>query len=174
MQQAQNEASRYCPKWYSKPCGVSFGFGGKMLSFGKKSTGSTSWCHSLLVPNEPEVVPAADAFEGWMNEKRYKDYCTDKMRSSGDDEKGLMWQVLASQFYPDGKRQLAGLLGFDESKILNKAEQFLGSKPGSSLAGPPPDQPPPVAAASPPPVETAPLDLDAANDFFDMQGQQNE
>merc|ERR1719183_1229424 len=82
MQQAQSDTVRYCPKWYSKPCGVSFGFGGKMLSFGKKSTGTSSWCHSLLVPNEPEVVPAADAFEGWMNDSKLKEYCNSKINKS--------------------------------------------------------------------------------------------
>merc|ERR1719326_1443813 len=82
---------------------------------------------------------------------------------------------MASQFEPDGKRQLAGLLGFDENKILSKAEQFLGAKPGSTLQGPPPEQQAPAAAA---PAAAAPqqpmLDADAATDFFQMLGEQNE
>eukprot|EP00971_Amphidinium_carterae_P066757 1321947-Amphidinium_carterae.1 len=35
MQQQQSTGVKFCPKWYSKPSGVSFGFGGKMLAFGK-------------------------------------------------------------------------------------------------------------------------------------------
>jgi len=73
--QTQQGGSKYCPSWYTRPCGVSFGFGGKMLSFGAKKAAAsvaangqaippTSFCHSLVVPNEPEVVDTADQFEG--------------------------------------------------------------------------------------------------------------
>lgn len=173
MQQTQSE-SRYCPKWYSKPSGVSFGFGGKMLSFGKKSTGTTSWCHSLLVPNEPEVVPAADAFESWMNEQKLRDYCVDKQKKSEGHHEELMWQVMAQQFESDSKTKLPALLGFDGDKILQKAEQFLGSKPGTTLAGPPAEQEvaaPATPAAAPP----APLiDANEAVDFFNQLTIDNE
>lgn len=176
MQQSQGEQSKYCPKWYSKPCGVAFGFGGKMLSFGKKSTGTTSWCHSLLVPNEPEVVPAADAFETWMNEQKLKDYCDARLAKSSDTHEKLMWQVMAAQFDAEaGKANLPQLLGFDGEKILQKAEQFLGAKPGSTLAGPPAEDsqtPAPQVSAAPPPAPL--IDADQAVDFFNQLTIDNE
>eukprot|EP00435_Cladocopium_sp_Y103_P060638 s572_g22.t1 len=36
VQQQQN-AGKYCPRWYRKRCGAGFGFGGKLLSFGAKA-----------------------------------------------------------------------------------------------------------------------------------------
>jgi hypothetical protein len=137
-----------------------------MVSFGKKGQGAASWSHSLLVPNEPEVVPAADAFEGWMNDRKLKDYCASKVDKSSGHHEELMWQVMAGQFDPEeGKRQLSNLLGFQSDKILQKAEQYLGTKPGMTLAGPKPDQPVAQVAA---PVAAAPVPLIDANDAVDF------
>jgi len=72
VQQQQSSGTRYCPKWYRRPCGSSFGFGGKMVSFGAKKVPAgqeakdASFAHSLVVPNEPEIVNEADAFEQWI------------------------------------------------------------------------------------------------------------
>jgi protein transport protein SEC31 len=167
MMQSQVQTMKYCPKWCSKPSGVSFGFGGKMLSFGKKKEGAGSWCHSLLVPNEPEIVPAADNFESWIAEKKLKDYCVDKVRRSSGQHEELMWQVMSTHFAAEGRTSLPKLLGFDSDQILQKAEQFLGSKPGSILAEKPAEtqqqEKSPVANQ---PAPAPMIDIGDATDFF--------
>merc|ERR1711976_429986 len=141
MQGSQNAANKYCPAWYKKPCGVAFGFGGKMLSFGKKkadaATGvdtasNSSFLHSLVVPNEPEVVPSADAFEQWIAERKLRDYCLDKTRRCVDNEHdALMWELMGTQFEDEGtgRLKLPALLGFDQDQIVQQAEKFLGKRP---------------------------------------------
>jgi len=42
VQQQQNAGVKYCPKWYRKPCGASFGFGGKLLTFGAKKVAAAT------------------------------------------------------------------------------------------------------------------------------------
>merc|ERR1740138_365599 len=103
-----------------------------------------------------------------------KDYCVDRMRKSGNNHDELMWQVMTAQFEPDGKRQLPSLLGFDGDKILQKAEQFLGSKPGTTLAGPPPEQQAAPVAAAPPPPQQPMIDANDAVDFFNQLTIDNE
>lgn len=183
MQQQQVASSKYVPNWYKKPCGVSFGFGGKMVSFGKKASTATpppnaSWCHSLVVPNEPEVVPAADAFESWIAEGKLRQYCLDKVQQcDGQQHESLMWKVMGAQFEPQGgaRASVASLLGFNEDEILRKAEAFLGQKPGTTLgsrpAEPEPQQP---VAAAPQPSPMPNMSLGDMESFFNNLAEENE
>merc|ERR1719362_1441648 len=131
-QQQQSAGVKYCPRWYKKPCGVSFGFGGKMLAFGAKKSASaptndTPFCHSLLVPNEPEIVPAADVFESWIEQRQLHAYCNDKTAKTGHNAvEKLMWQVMGSQFEDAGRQKVPALLGFDHDQIVQQAERYLG------------------------------------------------
>jgi len=146
VQQNQQAGVKYCPRWYRKPCGVTFGFGGKMLAFGAKvaataaanepaKPSTTSFCHSLIVPNEPEIVPTADAFEQWIAERKLREYCHDKTRLCGGtaSHEGLMWELMSSLFEDNGRQRIPALLGFDQDRIMAEAERYLGQKPGSTL-----------------------------------------
>lgn len=180
VQQQQNAGTKYCPRWYRKPCGVSFGFGGKMLAYGVKTATATptdnnksalsSFCHSLVVPNEPEVVPSADSFEQWIAQRKLRDYCHDKTRRCGGtaSHEGLMWELMGSQFEDGGRQRVPALLGFDQDRILQEAERFLGKKPGLTLMGPPQGQEDPQHVATPQAAPAmAELDLNQAESFFE-------
>jgi len=152
MQQTQTKGMSYCPKWYDRPCGMSFGFGGKMLAFGKKAQAAVSagapaapaapasWCHALVVPNEPELVPAADQFEHWIAERKLREYCAAKVdqqkRQGVASHDILMWDLMSLAFEPDGREKVPQRLGFDGAQIAAEAEKFLGQKPGTMLMGP--------------------------------------
>lgn len=184
VQQQQIESVKYVPNWYKRPCGVSFGFGGKMLSFGKKASSATppppdaSWCHSLIVPNEPEVVPAADAFESWIAEGKLRQYCLDKVtQCEGTQHESLMWKVMGAQFEQQGARaSVSSLLGFNEDEILRKAEAFLGQKPGTTLGShpPEPEQQQPAVAAAPQPAAMPAMSLGDMENFFTALADENE
>jgi len=168
VQQQQN-AGKYCPRWYRKSCGSSFGFGGKLLSFGAKAAEAakvptSSFCHSLVVPSEPEIVPTADLFEHWIAERRLREYCHDKARRCGGvaSHEGLMWELMGTQFEEDGRSKVPTLLGFDQDHILQEAERFLGSKPGNLTLSH--EDETPVAA---PPSLGPELDRKQAESFFE-------
>jgi protein transport protein SEC31 len=180
MQTQQNPAVKYCPKWYGKQGGVSFGFGAKMLSFGAKKVApvegqaqpaksTASWCHSLVVPNEPEIVPTADLFERWIAERKLREFCNDRTQRCGGpaQHEGLMWELMGTQFDGDsGRNRVPALLGFDSATIEQEAERFLGKRPGTTLMAPPEQAEPaaPAAQAAPPPMPA--FDLSQAEDFF--------
>jgi protein transport protein SEC31 len=181
-QTQQNTAVKYCPKWYGKPGGVSFGFGAKMFSFGEKRvapvegqpaavspTSIASWCHSLIVPNEPEIVPTADLFERWIADRKLRDFCQDRTQRFGGpaQHEGLMWELMGTRFDGDaGRQRVPTLLGFDSATIEQEAEWYLGKKPGTTLMAPVEGHtaPAPVAQAAPPPIPS--FDLSQAEDFF--------
>lgn len=166
--QQQNANVRYCPKWHTRPCGASLGFGGAVLSFGRKSSSEAkhqSFCHSLLMPSEPEVTPEADSFEQWFAEKKFQSYCMEKTQKSGSGSpESLMWEMMALQFQGDGRQNVPSLLGFEKDKVLQKAEAYLGQKPGSMLADKPSEHQPHVATAAPPPQPV--LDEISAEQLF--------
>lgn len=180
VQTQQSAGNKYCPKWYGKPSGLSFGFGAKMLAFGsKKPSGDVadkpappknSWCHSIVVPNEPEIVPAADSFEKWIANRSLQEFCQERMHRSGGagEHEGLMWQLVGAQFdKATGRKQVPMILGFSEEQIMKEAEHFLGKPPGTTLMGPKPDEPQPAqeARGSNSPAFTA-LDPNLASGFF--------
>lgn len=184
VQQQQHAGVKYCPRWYKKPCGVSFGFGGKMLSFGLKKAATPagdaarvamgSWCHSLVVPNEPEIIPTADLFEQWIAEQRLREYCHDKTTRSGGttSHEGLMWELMGCQFEDGGRQRVPSLLGFDNDRILQEAERFLGKRPGTTLMEPAPEpasqaQDQSIGNGPPPSVLGPELDLTQAESFFE-------
>jgi protein transport protein SEC31 len=152
MQQAQSKEVKYCPRWYKKPCGGSFGFGGKVMAFGAKPKAAegeqprppSSWCQALVVPNDPELVPAADSYERWIAERKLREYCQERVnqtKQSADTHDGLMWNLMALQFEAEGRQSLPAMLGFDSKHILEEAERYLGHKPGSTLTEAPPKTP---------------------------------
>lgn len=177
VQTQQSVGNKYCPKWYSKPCGLSFGFGAKMLAFGtkkavdEKSPAKASWCHSLVVPNEPEIVPAADAFERWIADRQFQQFCHERTQQCGGagEHEGLMWQLVGAQFdQSTGRKAVPKILGFSEEQIMKEAEQFLGKPPGTTLMGPKPEEQTPAQSqqkiASP--QSFAALDPNLASGFF--------
>jgi len=157
VQQQQKAGVKYCPRWYSRPCGNSFGFGGKVISFGLQvpqaeppaagapqapaKPPTSSWCQSIVVPNDPEVVPMADVFEQWIAESRLQEYCRNKTsRAESKSHESLMWELMATQFDSQGRQKVPAMLGFQEDRILQEAERFLGQRPGTMLQGPTPEQ----------------------------------
>lgn len=179
VQTNQAPGTKYCPRWYRKPCGATLGFGGKLLAFGAKAGHAASndtskhpsFHHSLVVPNEPEIVPSADSFEQWVAQRKLRDYCHDKTRRCGGvaSHEGLMWELMGSQFEDSVRQRVPALLGFDQERILQEAEHFLGKKPGSTLVDPPQGQEDSKQAASstPAPPAMAELDLNQAESFFE-------
>mmetsp|Transcript_20665 Transcript_20665/g.53816 ORF Transcript_20665/g.53816 Transcript_20665/m.53816 type:complete len:945 (-) Transcript_20665:177-3011(-) len=183
VQTQQNSSAKYCPSWYSKPCGVAFGFGGKMLAFGQKGAAAavgaadvSSFCHSLVVPNEPEIVSTADRFESWRGERRLQEFCQEKtQRSAGHVDEGLMWNLLGLQFDDAGRTRLPALLGFDQERIEQEAERYLGKKPGTTLMGPPPEEEKAAASAAPAARNLGPdLSEQGADDFFKNLAESTE
>eukprot|EP00435_Cladocopium_sp_Y103_P001357 s4265_g1.t1 len=102
---------------------------------------TASFCHSLVVPSEPEIVPTADLFEHWIAERRLREYCHDKDTTLDVGTDGLS---------EDGRSKVPTLLGFDQDRILQEAgpgrawlglvgarasdaERFLGAKPGNLM-----------------------------------------
>ncbi|KAF7836110.1 protein transport protein SEC31-like protein B-like [Senna tora] len=110
------------PKWYKRPVGVSFGFGGKLVSFNAKSstTGARAGASEVYVHNmvtEHSLVSRSSEFEAAIqNGERssLRVLCDKKSQESGSEEERETWGFLKVMFDDDGaaRTKLLTHLGF--------------------------------------------------------------
>ncbi|KAF4663760.1 protein transport protein S31 [Perkinsus chesapeaki] len=110
------------PKWQKEPVGVSFGFAGKMVSFGPNSTE----VNIQVVPEEPALVKEADRFENYLARGALKEYCEVKIDETKDDHEKLSWDIMSCLFDEDYRQEVVGKIGIDHNDIVRAAEQYLG------------------------------------------------
>lgn len=115
-------ASFKAPKWYKRPVGVSFGFGGKLVSFHPRSSSSGGpagasevYVHNLVT--EDNLVSRSSEFEAAIqNGERssLRDLCDKKTQESESEDDRETWGFLKVMFEDDGmaRTKLLTHLGF--------------------------------------------------------------
>ncbi|KAF3437366.1 hypothetical protein FNV43_RR20119 [Rhamnella rubrinervis] len=121
------------PKWYKRPVGVSFGFGGKLVSFHPKSSGagaspgvSEVFVHSLVT--EHSLVGRSSEFEAAIqNGERssLRALCDRKSQESELEDDRETWGLLKVMFEDDGtaRTKLLTHLGFSLPEEANDGVQ---------------------------------------------------
>ncbi len=66
------------PKWLIRPCGVSFGFGGKLVSFGKPNESQPIIVQISRVQQDHALVAASHTFESALKDKDLNGFCMQK------------------------------------------------------------------------------------------------
>ncbi|XP_065870898.1 protein transport protein SEC31 homolog B [Euphorbia lathyris] len=107
------------PKWYKRPGGVSFGFGGKLVSFHPGSSagdGSEVLLHNLVT--EQSLVSRSSEFESAIQngeKSLLKALCEKKTQESESEDDRETWGFLKVMFEEDGTARTKMLthLGFD-------------------------------------------------------------
>ncbi|XP_027357033.1 protein transport protein SEC31 homolog B [Abrus precatorius] len=111
------------PKWYKRPVGVSFGFGGKLVSFHSKASAAGSpagtsevYVHNLVTENS--LVSRSSEFDAAIqNGERtlLRVLCDKKSQESESEEERETWGFLRVMFEDDGtaRTKLLTHLGFN-------------------------------------------------------------
>ena len=116
-------AARFPPKWTKMPCGVAFGFGGKLVTFGSLQA---SRIQLHVVPDEPAVVNEADRFEQFLATD-LRPFCASKVHESQDEHERLTWTLMSILFEgPSSRAQVVAALGIDSAEIQALSEKYLG------------------------------------------------
>ncbi|XP_023523553.1 protein transport protein SEC31 homolog B-like [Cucurbita pepo subsp. pepo] len=120
-----NAVSLRAPKWYKRPVGASFGFGGKLVSFqpktpiaGASAGASEVYVHDLVM--EHSLVTRSSEFEAAIqNGERssLRVLCDQKSRISDLEDDRETWGFLKVMFEDDGtaRTKLLSHLGFSVS-----------------------------------------------------------
>ncbi|KAJ7982263.1 protein transport protein SEC31-like B [Quillaja saponaria] len=115
-------ASLRAPKWYKRPVGVSFGFGGKLVSFNPTSSAASvpvgpSEVHVHSLVTEDSLVNRSSEFEAAIQKgerSSLRVLCDKKSQESESQEDREAWGFLKVMFEDDGtaRTKLLSHLGF--------------------------------------------------------------
>eukprot|EP01135_Chromosphaera_perkinsii_P003316 Nk52_evm16s240 gene=Nk52_evmTU16s240 len=122
------------PKWLCRPCGVSFGFGGKVVSFGK---GSSSVRIGSAV-SEKGLVERANKLQSAIDNQNFLGFCDSKIdgiendKSLSDARRKMetsIWKFLKVNFEEEPRLLFLRLLGYDRDELAETIEKLtLDSK----------------------------------------------
>lgn len=110
-----HEQLRKAPKWIRPNCGASFGFGGKLVSFGLETAGSTPnatpQVHISQVITEEELTLRSKELETALYTGNLAEFCVKKVESSSEHQEA--WNFLAANFSPAPRQQFLQLLDYE-------------------------------------------------------------
>ncbi|KAL8710327.1 MAG: hypothetical protein Q9220_005097 [cf. Caloplaca sp. 1 TL-2023] len=98
------------PKWLRRPCGASFGFGGKVVSFDAAQTGSTVRISKFAV--DAGIQESSTKFEQSIKDGNLAAFCESRTSEGSSDSQEPDWQVIGTLTSQNPRKELIQLLGF--------------------------------------------------------------
>lgn len=118
--QTQPQVSKFSlpkpPKWLERPCGASFGFGGRVVSIGLAEKGSrTSKVRITSFEVDSTVGNATESFETALKEGDLRSLCETRAAGAATDEEKADWKVIQALLSENPRKGLVEYLGFQDS-----------------------------------------------------------
>ena len=114
QQQGPRFSLRKAPKWLERPCGASFGFGGKVVTF-KASVSDTSKRSMIRLATfaiDNDIVSSTESFEAALKENNLASICEHKIADAKLDGESADWKVITTLISKDPKQHIIEHLGF--------------------------------------------------------------
>jgi protein transport protein SEC31 len=118
--QTQPQVSKFSlpkpPRWLERPCGASFGFGGRVVSFGVSEKGSRA-SKIKITPFEVDesVGNATESFETALKEGDLRSLCEARAAGASNEEEKCEWKVMQALLSDNPRKSLVEYLGFQDS-----------------------------------------------------------
>ncbi|XP_062521196.1 protein transport protein Sec31A-like [Corticium candelabrum] len=112
------------PKWFRRPCGASFGFGGKLVSFGQYE--GPKQVHISQVVTEFELLQQSRNLEAALRCNTVVDFCQEKIESSESDRDCQIWNFLKVCFSKEPRQNFLTLLGYTTEELEKKVGALVG------------------------------------------------
>lgn len=138
--QVSNFSLPKAPRWLERPCGASFGFGGRVVSIGLAEKGKRD-SKIRISPFEVDesVGKATETFETALREGDLHSICEARASSAVSDEEKSDWKVIEALISENPRKGLVEYLGFQDraadetadslAKLgLNKEEESSGEQ----------------------------------------------
>ena len=101
------------PKWLQRPCGASFGFGGKIVSF--RGSSSETPKHSIIRIStfaiDDRIASSTEAFELALKENKLSGICENRILRSTVEAEKADWEVIKTLTSKSPRKDLVGYLG---------------------------------------------------------------
>ncbi|XP_032168914.1 protein transport protein Sec31B isoform X3 [Mustela erminea] len=125
------------PKWMRRPAGVSFAFGGKLVTFGLPSTPAHQVpqpCLRLVfisqVIIESEFLRRSAELREALESGNLLNYCQDKIEQTSLQSEKMLWQFLKVTLEEDSRMKFLKLLGYSKDELQKKVATCLKSDVG--------------------------------------------
>ncbi|XP_044791311.2 protein transport protein Sec31B isoform X11 [Bubalus bubalis] len=122
------------PKWMRRPAGVSFAFGGKLVTFGLPSTPVHQVpqpCLRLVfisqVTTEPELLTQSAELQEALGSGNLLNYCQNKIHQASVQSEKMLWQFLKVTLEKDSRMKFLKLLGYSKDELQKKVATWLRS-----------------------------------------------
>eukprot|EP00499_Haloplacidia_sp_CaronLabIsolate_P010294 CAMPEP_0196769462 /NCGR_PEP_ID=MMETSP1104-20130614/558_1 /TAXON_ID=33652 /ORGANISM="Cafeteria sp., Strain Caron Lab Isolate" /LENGTH=1304 /DNA_ID=CAMNT_0042139557 /DNA_START=51 /DNA_END=3965 /DNA_ORIENTATION=+ len=129
--------SGHAPRWLRPPVGVSFGFGGSMVSFGTDPSSPGRVTISRVPPITDEassIGPRAAQLQQAMGQDMHA-WTAEMARNATDAHDREVWSFLRILYEEDARKQLLSELGFDADQIAAQAQRYSGAAHAGSGSG---------------------------------------
>lgn len=102
------------PKWLQRPCGASFGFGGKVVSFkgGALETPKRSMVRISTFAIDDGISSSTEAFESALKENDLSGICENRISEATFDAERADWKVIKTLTSKSPRKDLVDYLGF--------------------------------------------------------------
>jgi len=118
------------PKWLERPCGASFGFGGKVISFARSEVDGAPKRQSVIrISNfavDTEVGNVTEAFETAMSEHDLDKICETRIAQANLEAEKTDWKVIETLTAANPRKELINYLGFpnDEGEAADQLSKL--------------------------------------------------
>lgn len=103
------------PKWLERPCGASFGFGGKIVRYRMADSESAQTRKSMIQISrfevDPEVGKATQKFEKALSEGSLESICETEISEARTDDEKADWKVIRTLILNNPRKELINYLG---------------------------------------------------------------
>ncbi|XP_012624132.1 protein transport protein Sec31B isoform X2 [Microcebus murinus] len=127
------------PKWIRRPTGVSFAFGGKLVTFGLPSSPAhhvPQPCPRLVfisqVTTESELLMRSTKLQKALGSGNLLNYCQNKSQQASLQSEKMLWQFLKVTLEQDSRMKFLKLLGYSKDELQKKVATWLKSDLGLS------------------------------------------
>ncbi|GIC85418.1 putative protein transport protein (SEC31) [Aspergillus udagawae] len=113
--QVSNFSLPKAPKWLERPCGASFGFGGRVISVGLIEKGKRA-SKIKITPFEVDeaVAKSTETFENALKEGDLRSICETRAAQAASDEEKADWKVIEALISENPRKGLIEYLGFQD------------------------------------------------------------
>ncbi|XP_070415098.1 protein transport protein Sec31B isoform X17 [Equus przewalskii] len=125
------------PKWMRRPTGVSFAFGGKLVTFGLLNTLAHQVpqpCLHLVfisqVTTESEFLMRSAELQEALGSGNLLNYCQNKVQRASLQSEKMLWQFLKVTLEQDSRIKFLKLLGYSKDELQKKVATWLKSDVG--------------------------------------------
>ncbi|XP_066094855.1 protein transport protein Sec31B isoform X2 [Saccopteryx bilineata] len=125
------------PKWMRRPAGVSFAFGGKLVTFGLPSTPAHQVpqpCLRLVfisqVTTDSEFLMRSAELQEALGSGDLLNYCQNKIQRVPLQSEKMLWRFLKVTLEQDSRMKFLKLLGYSKDELQKKVATWLKSASG--------------------------------------------